>query len=184
MLDTKHCYYNQHRPIYNWYRCELFMFTFTRKRGTMNGVIRSYMQIEKYTSSHEGEKKKIPTHHGHPCTRSTKSTNWCHDTPATIRQRLETVSALYLLTRWAEVCMSGRLFQQCLKGVIRRWQEPIFCIIRLILLYSSPTKTIRVPLLESFYFTVNDASVTIWQLHRAQTVDSIALELHTRNSIM
>ena len=29
-------------------------------------------------------------------------------------------------------------------------------------------------------FTVNDASATIWQLHRAQTVDSIALELRTQ----
>ena len=100
-------------------------------------------------------------------------TRW--DEPATIRQQLKTVSALYLLTRWVEEW--GGCFNNVSKGegVIRRRQEPIFCFIRIILLYSSPTKTIRVSLLE--YFTVNDASATIWQLHRAQTVDSIVLEL-------
>ena len=78
-------------------------------------------------------------------------------------------------TNWVEEW--GGCFNNVSKGegVIRRRQEPIFCFIRIILLYSSPTKTIRVSLLE--YFTVNDASATIWQLHRAQTVDSIVLEL-------
>ena len=101
--------------------------------------------------------------------------NWEIYEPATIRQQLKTVSALYLLTRWVEEW--GGCFNNVSKGegVIRRRQEPIFCFIRIILLYSSPTKTIRVSLLE--YFTVNDASATIWQLHRAQTVDSIVLEL-------
>ena len=108
--------------------------------------------------------------------------NWEIYEPATIRQQLKTVSALYLLTRWVEEW--GGCFNNVSKGegVIRRRQEPIFCFIRIILLYSSPTKTIQVSLLE--YFTVNDASATIWQLHRAQTVNSIALELHTYNSIM
>ena len=101
--------------------------------------------------------------------------NWEIYEPATIRQQLKTVSALYLLTRWVEEW--GGCFNNVSKGegVIRRRQEPIFCFIRIILLYSSATKTIRVSLLE--YFTVNDASATIWQLHRAQTVDSIVLEL-------
>ena len=148
-------------------------------------IIYANREIYEFTWRREEVNSYTPRH---PCTRSVKLMNWCHDAPATICQRYELArdSVHALSSDKASGGMYERLFQQCLKGVIRRRQEPNFCIIRLILLYLSPTKTIRVPLLESFYFTVNDASATIWQLHRAQTVDSIALEprTHTHNSII
>ena len=59
-------YCNRHQPIYNWCGCEQFMFTFTWRREEPNFY--------------------IPWH---PCVRSVKLMNWCHDAPATICQRYE-----------------------------------------------------------------------------------------------
>ena len=64
-LNSKN-YCNRHQPIYNWYGCEQFMFTFTWRREEPNFY--------------------IPRH---PCVRSVKLMNWCHDAPATICQRYE-----------------------------------------------------------------------------------------------